>query len=227
MISNRTSNYPPLDPDAVLWSHSKADPDSDLLIMMHGWSYDERHLFALRSRLPQELTIASLRAPIAEAGGYAWFPSSGNPIGDPRPEVANAAVDAALAWYDDLPRFRSVGVMGFSQGGAMALQLMRRRPAEFAYGIQLGGFVVDDAQPGDRQLALTRPPVFWGRGAHDSVIPGSAIRRTAEFSATHLSVDERVYSDLGHDVAGQEVRDLGVFVGGMVDHARTAAEGKP
>lgn len=225
MNSNRTTMYPPLDPAAVLWSHTPADPDSDLLIMMHGWSYDERHLFALRSRLPEEITIASLRGPIAEAGGYAWFPSSGNPIGNPRPEVANAAVDAALAWYDDLPRFRSVGVMGFSQGGAMALQLMRRRPDEFAYGVQLGGFVVDDSQPGDRRLATTRPPVYWGRGAYDSVIPRSAVLRTAEFGATYLSVDEQVYGDLGHDVAGQEVRDLSAFVADMVGHPRTCAEG--
>ena len=217
--------YPPLDPGAVLWSHTPADPDSDLLIMMHGWSYDERHLFALRSRLPEEITIASLRGPIAEAGGYAWFPSSGNPIGNPRPEVANSAVDSVLAWYDDLPRFRSVGVMGFSQGGAMALQLMRRRPDEFTYGVQLGGFVVDDSQPGDRRLAATRPPVYWGRGAHDSVIPRSAVLRTVEFGATYLSVDEQVYADLGHDVAGQEVRDLSAFVADMVDHARTRAEG--
>jgi hypothetical protein len=41
----------------------------------------------------------------------------------------------------------------------MALKLMRRRPDEFAHGIQLGGFVVDDIQPGNRRLAATRPPV--------------------------------------------------------------------
>jgi phospholipase/carboxylesterase len=225
MSTNHTLNYPPLDPDAVLWSHSAADPDSHLLIMMHGWSYDERHLFGLRPQLPQELTIASLRAPIPEAGGYAWFPSSGNPIGNPRPAVANAAVDAVLAWYDSLPRFRSVGVMGFSQGGAMALQLMRQRPDEFSYGVQLGGFVVDDVQPGDRQLALTRPPVFWGRGSRDGVIPHSAIVRTADFSAIHLSIDERVYNELGHDVAGQEVRDLSAFMVRLLDRPGTATIG--
>jgi phospholipase/carboxylesterase len=216
MSSVRPTTYPPLDPDTVLWSDAAADPGSDLLIMMHGWSYDERHLFALRPHLPRDLTIASLRAPIPEAGGYAWFPSSGNPIGNPRPEVADAAVDAVLRWYAGLPPFRSVGVLGFSQGGAMALQLMRRHPDDFAYGVQLGGFVVDDVQPGDRRLAVNRPPVFWGRGARDSVIPQSAIVRTAEFGATHFSVDERVYGDLGHDVAGQEVHDLSAFVADMV-----------
>lgn len=212
MPTPHNPTYPPLDPDAVLWAGRRPAAAADLLVMMHGWSYDERHLFALRSHLPENLTIASLRAPIPEAGGYAWFPSSGNPIGNPRPQVANAAVDAVLTWYDQLPRYRSVGLMGFSQGGAMVLQMMRRRPFEFAYGIQLGGFVVDDEQPGDADLAARRPTVFWGRGARDSVIPPSAISRTSRFSSRHLSLVERVYTDLGHDVAGKEVTDLGAFV---------------
>lgn len=203
--------YPPLDPTAVLWS-SELSAESDILIMMHGWSYDERHLFALRDDLAMHLVIASVRAPIPEAGGYAWFPSVGNPIGDPQPAVANAAADAVLDWYDSLPSHRSAGLLGFSQGGAMVLQMMRRRPGKFAYGVQLGGFVVNDTQPGDPALRSARPPVFWGRGAHDGVIPRAAVRRTVAFSAQHLSVTERVYSDLGHDVAGREVTDLAAFV---------------
>ncbi|MBT1664949.1 alpha/beta hydrolase [Curtobacterium flaccumfaciens] len=203
--------YPLLDPTAVLWS-SRLLAESDLLIMMHGWSYDERHLFALRDEFPEDLVIASVRAPIPEAGGYAWFPSVGNPIGDPQPAVANAAADVVLDWYDSLPTPRSVGLLGFSQGGAMVLQMMRRRPGAFAYGVQLGGFVVNDTQPGDEALRSERPPVFWGRGAHDAVIPAAAVRRTAMFSTQHLSITERVYPDLGHDVAGREVTDLAAFV---------------
>lgn len=203
--------YPLLDPTAVLWS-SGLSAGSDLLITMHGWSHDERHLFAFRDELPTDLVIASVRAPIPEAGGYAWFPSAGNPIGDPQPAVANAAADVVLAWYDSLPAHRSVGLLGFSQGGAMVLQMMRRRPGVFAYGVQLGGFVVNDNQPGDRALRAERPPVFWGRGADDGVIPAAAVRRTATFSTQHLSITEQVYPDLGHDVAGREVNDLAAFV---------------
>jgi phospholipase/carboxylesterase len=210
--SNRSATYPPIDPDAVLWSTRAPAAGRDLLVMLHGWSYDERHLFALRPRLPEQLTIASLRAPIPEAGGYAWFPSSGNPIGNPRPQIANAATEAVLAWYDRLPPYRTVGLLGFSQGGAMVLQMMRHRPVEFAYGAQLGGFVVDDQQPRDPELSRVHPPVFWGRGARDSVIPSSAISRTAQFSSTHLAITGRVYSGLGHDVAGREVTDLARFI---------------
>jgi phospholipase/carboxylesterase len=213
--------YLRLDPDVVLWSAPPPAATADLLVMMHGWSYDERHLFSLQPHLPDGLAIASLRAPIPEAGGYAWFPSSGNPIGNPRPDVANAAVDSVLAWFDRLPAYRSVGLMGFSQGGAMVLQMMRHRPTAFAYGVQLGGFVVNDRQPGDVELAALRPAVFWGRGARDHVIPASAITRTAQFNATHVSVVECVYPDLGHDVAGRELFDLNEFVTAALGNRKT------
>jgi hypothetical protein len=36
-----------LDPDYVLWSApAKQRADRPLIVLLHGWSYDERHLFA-------------------------------------------------------------------------------------------------------------------------------------------------------------------------------------
>jgi phospholipase/carboxylesterase len=98
----------------------------------------------------------------------------------------------------------------------MALQLMRSAPARFDYGVQLAGFVVDDAQPGDQVLAHRRPPFFWGRGELDAVIPGQAIVRTRSWMAAHTSSQEVVYPQMGHDVAGREVTDVVSFVARML-----------
>lgn len=183
---------------------------------MHGWSYDERHLFAFAHLLPEQMVVASVRAPYAEAGGYAWFQSRGNPIGNPQPRVANDATQAVLDWLDPLPPASSIGLLGFSQGGAMVLQLMRRAPDRFDCGVQLAGFVVDDSQPGDEVLASRRPPVFWGRGELDAVIPRQAIARTQSWMAAHTSQESSVYRGLGHDVAGREVADFAAFVARQV-----------
>ncbi|GHH86865.1 esterase [Streptomyces sulfonofaciens] len=202
-----------VDGRAVLWSAPEAErAGRHLLVAMHGWSYDETHLFRITSPLHGELVVASLRAPFAEAGGYAWFPSRGNPIGNPRASLANAMAGAVLTWLDEQPAFSSVGLIGFSQGGAMALQLLRQEPSRFSYAVQLGGFVVDDSRPGDRVLADTRPPLFWGRGGLDGVIPRDAIARTDSWTRKHTDADIRVYPELGHDVAGREVDDLTAFV---------------
>ena len=204
---------PSIDTDAVLWSVPEAErPGKPLLVMMHGWSYDETHLFQLTPRLPGELVVASLRAPIPEAGGYAWFPSRGNPIGNPQSALANAMADAVLEWLDVQAHFSSVGLMGFSQGGGMALQLLRRAPSRFSYAVQLAGFVVNDSQPGDRLLAASKLPAFWGRGALDGVIPRDAVARTTTWMTKHTDAEIHVYPQLGHDVAGQEVDELTAFV---------------
>ena len=169
-----------LDPRHVFWSAPEPQrAGRPLMVAMHGWSYDERHLFAFAHLFPGEMVVASVRAPYAEAGGYAWFPSRGNPIGNPQPKVANDAAEAVLDWLDTLPPAPSTGLLGFSQGGAMVLQLMRRAPGRFEYGVQLAGFVVDDCQPGDEVLARQRPPVFWGRGERATVIRGRLARTQA------------------------------------------------
>jgi phospholipase/carboxylesterase len=202
-----------LDPAHVLWSVPEPKrAGRPLIVLMHGWSYDERHLFGFAHLFPGEMVVASVRAPYAEAGGYAWFPSQGNPIGDPQPRVADDAAGAVLDWLGTLPPASSTGLLGFSQGGAMVLQLMRRDPGRFDYGVQLAGFVVGDCQPGDEVLARTRPPVFWGRGERDTVIPRQAIARTQSWMAAHTSPEQVVYRGLGHDVAGPEVTGFTTFV---------------
>jgi phospholipase/carboxylesterase len=211
---------PGINRDAVLWSEAEGRRGQrPLLVMLHGWSYDETHLYRrLTPRLPKDLVVASVRARIPEAGGYAWFPSAGNPIGDPQPHAANAATDDVLDWLStiDAP---SIGLLGFSQGGAMVHQLMRHAPGRFAYGVSLAGFVVRDNQPGDTTLAKTRPPVYWGRGEKDWVIPGSAIERTEQWLKNHATADITIYPGLGHDVAGQEIDDVAAFVAAQLIHA--------
>ncbi|WP_432947500.1 alpha/beta hydrolase [Kribbella sp. CA-253562] len=211
---------PGINRDAVLWSETeRRRGQRPLLVMLHGWSYDETHLYRrLVPRLPKNIVVASVRARIPEAGGYAWFPSAGNPIGDPQPRVANAATDDVLDWLTTLDT-PSIGLLGFSQGGAMVHQLMRHAPDRFAYGVSLAGFVVHDNQPGDSTLARTRPPVYWGRGEQDWVIPDSAIQRTERWLEEHATADITVYPGLGHEVAGQEIDDVATFVAAQLPDA--------
>ena len=213
---------PGINREAMLWSAAEARRGQrPVLVMLHGWSYDETHLYRrLTDRLPDELVVASVRARIPEAGGYAWFPSAGNPIGDPQPEVANAATEDVLDWIStiDAP---SIGLLGFSQGGAMVHQLMRHAPERFAYGVSLAGFVVRDQLPGDTTLAKLRPPIYWGRGQDDWVIPADAVARTSRWLQDHATAETHVYPGLGHDVAGQEIGDLVTFVTNQLVRSRS------
>ncbi|RNE67417.1 alpha/beta hydrolase [Cryobacterium tepidiphilum] len=201
----------PIDTDAVLWSASERDrAGRPLLLILHGFGSHEGDLFALTPHLPLRPVMASLRAPLsAGSGGWAWFPLDR--------DEGSAAVDAAtlgvLQWLDALvTQPTSVGLLGFSQGGVMALQLMRHAPDRFAFAVQLSGFVAPGPRDGDDRLAARRPPVFWGRGTVDEVIPGDAVDWTQDWLPDHATLTERIYEGMPHTVSDAELRDVVGFL---------------
>jgi phospholipase/carboxylesterase len=201
----------PIDTDAVLWSASEHDrADRPLLVILHGFGSHEGDLFALTPHLPLRPVMASLRAPLsAGSGGWAWFPLDR--------EEGSEAVDAAtlgvLQWLDALATPpTSVGLLGFSQGGVMALQLMRHAPDRFDFVVQLSGFVAPGPRPGDERLAARRPPVFWGRGTADEVIPADAVDWTQDWLPEHSTLTQRIYERMPHTVSDAELRDVVSFL---------------
>lgn len=103
----------------------------------------------------------------------------------------------------------------------MATQLLSTRPARVAATVVLGGFVQAAAQPADDELARTRPPVFWGRGADDRVIAAHAVERTRTWLPAHTTLTERVYPGLAHGIHAQEVDDVRAFVAGTLTRVST------
>ena len=201
-----------IDPAAVLWSAAPADRvDRPLLLILHGYGSHEGDLFSLAPHLPLQPTIAALRAPLPAGQGWSWFPIGvpGDPVGD----ALDAAALGILAWLDALPEQpTSIGLLGFSQGGAMTLQLMRHAPERFAFAVQLSGFIGSGTHPGDQRLAETRPPVFWGRGTLDPVIPEAAVARTQAWLPAHSTLTERIYEGLGHSIAQAELAEIVAFL---------------
>ena len=108
-----------------------------ILLLMHGYGSHEDDLTSLLPALGSHFDWASLRAPLvlreqtpAEVGSYAWVPI--DRPGLPDPEQASAATDAVLAWLDEhTPPAANVIPIGFSQGGLMVTQLLRRDPQRF------------------------------------------------------------------------------------------------
>ncbi|MBC7442232.1 MAG: dienelactone hydrolase family protein [Ramlibacter sp.] len=208
----------PINPAAVLWSASAADrAGRPLLLILHGYGSHEGDLFSLAPYLPLHPVIAALRAPLAAGPGWAWFPIGAagakvNP-GSPSADTLGAAAAGVLEWLDALPEQpSSVGLLGFSQGGAMALQLLRQAPDRFAFAVQLSGFVGRSTHPGDERLAERRLPVFWGRGTADPVIPQDAIDRTQAWLPGHSTLTARIYEGLGHSISEAELGEIVTFL---------------
>lgn len=205
---------PPLDVDAVLWSAPSPEvSDKPLLLLLHGYGADERDLFGLAQLLPSAFDIAALRAPLAPpwpAPGYSWYPIEGLESRDPV-HVTDAA-HRVLEWLDAAAPDVPVGLLGFSQGGAVAIQALRLDPARFAFIVNLSGYATPGDMPGDAALAERRPPVFWGRGTRDEVIPPFLVDHTSQWLPDHVELSGRVYTGLTHSVSDQELADVVVFL---------------
>lgn len=208
------AEIPALDSDAVLWSAEAADrADRPLLVLLHGYGADERDLFGLVPYLPPAFVVAAVRAPLAPpfpAPGASWYPIEGLDGRDPQ-HVTDAA-SLVIDWIDAVAPDAVVGLLGFSQGAAVALQAMRLQPERFAFAVNLSGYATPGPLPGDATLAERRPPVFWGRGTRDDVIPSFLVEHTVLWLPEHAELSGRVYSGLTHSVSEQELDDVRVFL---------------
>lgn len=218
MSSESPQLIPPhLDADAALWSDAPAG--RPVLVLLHGYGSDERDLFGLVPHLPTEYVFAAPRAPLSPpwpAPGYSWYPIEGL-SGRDSAAVTRAAVTRAAerlcSWLDDhAAGATSIGLLGFSQGAAIALQALRLQPERFGFALNLSGYASAGELPGDAVLAANRPPVFWGRGTHDDVIPAHLIAQTTEWLPTHSTLSGSVYPGLTHSVSQAELDDVRTFL---------------
>ncbi|MFN3867358.1 MAG: alpha/beta hydrolase [Demequina sp.] len=187
-------------------------PPGPVAVLLHGYGSHEGDLAGLSPWLPAGMPWVSLRAPLPMPGaGFAWFPLS--LPAPPAPELVDEATAALWAWIDaHLGADARVVPMGFSQGGLMALQLLRTRPERVDATVVLAGFVTEAPQPADARLAEQRPAVFWGRGDADAVIPRATVTLTAGFLPGHSALTERVYPGLGHSVDERVMGDVRAFL---------------
>ncbi|GAA2176706.1 dienelactone hydrolase family protein [Agrococcus versicolor] len=203
----------PLDADAVLWRDGiDGRAGSDLLVVMHGIGSHEGDLFALAPFLPEHLTIAALRAPLRYGPGHAWYAAGSQMSTDAT--LIDASARGVLAWLDGLEdEFRSVSLLGFSQGGAMTLQLLRLAPERFAAVVQLSGFVFRGASEGDAALAAAEPrvPAFQAWGTQDDIIARDATSRTVAWMREHTDVEAHEYA-MSHSIVQEELRDVAAFL---------------
>lgn len=212
---------PSLDAGAVLWSAEAAErADRPLLVLLHGYGADEHDLFGLAAYLPPEFVVAAVRAPLAPpwpAPGHSWYPIEGLESRDPM-HVTDAA-SRLIEWLDLAGTGVDVGLLGFSQGAAVAIQAVRLEPERFSFVVNLSGYATPGDLPGDAALATLKPPVFWGRGTRDDVIPQLLVDHTTEWLPAHSELSGRVYQGLTHSVSEAELDDVRAFLEKQLEQA--------
>ncbi|GLI29686.1 MULTISPECIES: alpha/beta hydrolase [Brachybacterium] len=196
---------PHLDPSAVVRGGAQ---DAPIVLLMHGLGSDERDLASLVPFLPPVFEYVSVRGIFRYVQGFAWFDM---PVAPDRPEAIEASSAAVEEWIaaQDRP---VVGAIGFSQGGAVALQLLRRDPHALRFVVNLSGFPFPAAMQGDTALAEVRPPALWGHGGMDPLYDPEREQAVREFMSAHTALEEERRPQLGHAVDEIELRAVAAFL---------------
>jgi phospholipase/carboxylesterase len=187
----------PLDEGAIAWSCPEAErAGRPLVLLLHGFGGHESDWAAWFPALPEGTVGAALRGPVAVDQRWAWadFADRG-PTVPTGLAAGSACARGVLAWLDRQDAQR-VALVGWSQGGALAVHLLRQRPQRFTSAALVAGFVWD-RRP-HVGVRARRPPVWYGMGAHDDVITPAMAAAARRWLAEHTAVDCVDFPDETH-----------------------------
>ncbi len=188
------------------------------LLALHGWGASAQDLLGLAPYLHGgEALVVCPEGPVAfqiQEGilGHGWFPIRTGRPPDPSEFAQGAALlrgflDEMLRRYPVNPR--KLVVLGFSQGGVMAYDLVLRDPERFAGLVALSSWLPPELTASlTRRPELAQLPVFVAHGSEDPMLP-VAMGQASRDGLLKLGVPAtyREYP-MGHEVRPELLRDV-------------------
>ncbi len=177
------------------------------LVLLHGWGADAEDLLPIGKLLTQDLKdrfeIVSLSAPQPHPSGLGrqWYPLYPHEW----EQVPNAVLDLERRLnnlcLDQIPLDKTL-LLGFSQGGAMALELATK--LKFA-----GVFVLSSYPHPEWQPLKDMPPVFLFHGNMDQVVPKEASQKSFDILRKNGIKSDLYFFEGGHEIPND-----------LIDHCR-------
>ena len=186
-------------------------------ILLHGRGASAEDILSLAGEFGQD-DIAYL-AP--QAPGGSWYPYSFlAPLAQNEPYLSQALATVGAS-VDRLARegFAAdrVALIGFSQGGCLALEYVARNAKR--YGAVAGlsaGLIGPPGTPRDYPGSLAGTPVFLGCSDIDSHIPLARVHESRDVLAKMgAAVTERIYPAMGHTVNTDEIAHVAKLLAGI------------
>lgn len=192
------------------------------ILALHGWGANAHDLLGLAPLLHGgEALVLAPQGPVAfDVGqgmpGYGWFPITGG--GPPSADEFEAGRQAILAFLDEAEKHypvdrRKLAVLGFSQGGVMAYDLVLRDPERFCGLMALSSWYPElVAEHVAKQPAHENFPVLVMHGSEDPMIPVARAQESREaLLALGVQLAYHEY-EMGHEIRPEALRDLLVWL---------------
>jgi phospholipase/carboxylesterase len=180
------------------------------MVLLHGRGATAEGMLALADAFGQpDLAYVAPQAP-----GHAWYPRSFlAPLAHNEPALSRA-LGIVAGTVDGLVRDgiapERVILLGFSQGGCLALEYAARNARRYGGLVGLSaGLIGPKDTPRDYAGSLAGTPVFLGCSDTDGHIPLWRVRESATvLGALGGEVTERIYPGLGHTINDDEIRTV-------------------
>jgi phospholipase/carboxylesterase len=176
------------------------------LVLLHGWGADADDLLDLSNLLvDSQVNVVALRAPEPHpyGSGRQWYGLQ--PIDWSQLPAAREALRLRLETLAGSVPLANTVLLGFSQGGAMALDVGSSLP--------LAGIVACSGYPHEGwQPAALQPPVLLSHGREDPVVPFAAseeVQRRLEQAGTTTAL---LAFDGGHTIDASVLPQISAFV---------------
>jgi phospholipase/carboxylesterase len=177
------------------------------VIMLHGRGASAQDMLSLVDLLAQpDLAYLAPQAP-----GATWYPVSFlEPIARNEPALSQALTTVgdilARLFEQGLAQDR-VALLGFSQGGCLALEYAARNAARFGGIVGLSaGLIGPPGTPRNYPGSLAGTPAFLGCSDVDFHIPLARVHESSDvLRRLGGDVTERIYPGLGHTINDDEI----------------------
>lgn len=197
---------------------ANTSPPAGAVILLHGWGANGKDLVPLAEalRLPQLRYVAlegEVEVPLTGGYGKGWFmfpptETASEEIASSRKQIVST-IDRLVA--EDIPPEKII-LMGFSQGGSMALNVLVKGRRKVGCVVVMSGFFLNYETIDQQDNLPVEVPIFAVHGTYDNIVPMNLARDSL------LVLDEAGFSVEWHEypcehrIVVEELQDIRAFI---------------
>ncbi|QZP39336.1 alpha/beta hydrolase [Halobaculum magnesiiphilum] len=188
-----------------------------VVVLLHGRSSTAKHIL----RLVDEFHHHGVMYLAPQAARRTWYPRSGYLPFEANEPWFSSALDRVAGTLDvaaaaDVPPERTL-LLGFSQGGCLASELVARNSRRYGGLVVLSGSLLGPETSQEYEGSIDGTSVFLGCSTDDPYVAADRIHETARvFEQLDGDVTSRLYDGLGHAINDDEMQMINTLVEQLV-----------
>lgn len=197
----------------VLLKPGQVDPDKSYpaLFLMHGMGSNEQDLLPLVAGLEEKFFIFSIRGPLMQPPGFAFFTIEG--FGKPHRDVFDETIGKISIFIDDVLNEYPVDpnqlyLAGFSQGAILSMSLAIKLGNRIKGIAALSGYIPGFVKEEYEKNPVDELSLFISHGEFDQILPYQwGLENEEYFRSLGAKVNFHTYS-AGHTVTLKNQQDF-------------------